>query len=274
MSDNEENDSNTEKRELRAFEILEDRANNSNLSVSSPTVRQLLDRGDHSKCNKEVQTSVRSLNFTKMNTSTPQQNSMGPDYSYLDSSQECDPLDLTEHTVKGTNINNNERRDRFVKADQAILTENEKKYLENYTKTSGILEHANFDQSFDVEILTKRLEELESEIEKFRSENTKLVKLQREFESERQRFFKSKDDFIKKLNEEKKREEEKLAEERKKFIKDKMVFEKNARELRNKPNRAEREEVKKLKEQVRFSLLYFIAFGNVLLYMWILNLIL
>lgn len=254
MSDNEGNDSNTEKRELRAFEILEDRANNSNLSASSPTVRQLLERGDHAKCNKEVQTSgiVRSLNFNKMDTSTPQQNPNDPNYSYLDSSQECDPLDLTENAVKETNINNGKRRDRFIKTDQAILTENEKKYLENYTKTSGIVEHLQLDQSFDTEILTKRLEELEIEIEKFRTENTKLVKLQREFESERQRFFKSKDDFIKKLDEEKKREDEKLADERKKLNKEKMVFEKNARELRNKPNRAEREEIKKLKEQVCF----------------------
>jgi len=48
-----------------------------------------------------------------------------------------------------------------------------------------------------------------------------------------------------------------LAEERKKFIREKVLFEKNARELRNKPNRQEREEIKKLKEQVGLMLLTF-----------------
>jgi len=47
-----------------------------------------------------------------------------------------------------------------------------------------------------------------------------------------------------------------LAEERKKFIREKVLFEKNARELRNKPNRQEREEIKKLKEQVGFNIVY------------------
>jgi len=60
-----------------------------------------------------------------------------------------------------------------------------------------------------------------------------------------------------KLNDEKKKQEEMLAEERKKFIKEKVLFEKNTRELRNKPNRQEREEIKKLKEQVSFNIVYF-----------------
>lgn len=249
---NEEN--NKEQRELRAFEILEERANNSNLTASSPTVCQLLEKGHISKRDKEVQASglVRSLNFDKINTSTPQRNTNISDDSYSDSSQECDPLDLSENVVKNNCLNVNERKNKYLKADPVKLTENEKKYLENYTKSSGIMKHIDIDQSFDTEVLSKRLEELESEIETFRAENTKLMKLQREFEAERQKFFNSKEDFIKKLNEEKKNEVEKLAEERKKFLKEKSLFEKNARELRNKPNRQEREEIKNLKEQVWF----------------------
>lgn len=253
-SDNGENYNNTEQRELRAFEILEERANNSDLNASSPTVCQLLERGQSSKSNKEVPASrlVRSLNFDRINSSTPRQNVDDSDDSYSDSSQECDPLDLTEgaHKMQDEKVNYNKKDDNKKKVDTVTLTENEKKYLENYSKTSEIIKHLDFDQSFDTEILSKRLEELETEIETFRLENTKLMKLQREFEVERQKFFKGKEDFLKKLNDEKKKQEEILAEERKKFIREKVLFEKNTRELRNKPNRQEREEIKKLKEQL------------------------
>lgn len=249
LSENEDSYNNKEQKELLAFEILEDRANNSNLTASSPTVCKLLEKSQRSNCNNKVQASglVRSLNFERINTSTPCHNTNDSEDSHSDFSQECDPLDLTED-IKSAKINKKDNN--FSKDDQIILTENEKKYLENYAKTSGIMKHINFEQSFDTEILSKRLEELEYEIETFRAENTKLMKLQREFETERQKFFKSKDDFMKKLNDVKTKEEEKLAEERKKFMKDKILFEKNARELRNKPNRQEREEIKKLKEQV------------------------
>lgn len=244
---------------MRAFELLEERANNSNFDASSPTVCQLLEKGQPSKSNKEIQGSrlARSLNFDKINTSTPQRNSNDSADSYSDSSQECDPLDLTEDCVKYRNINKNAKQNKRSKANEVMLTENEKKYLENYTQTNEIVKHINFEQSFDTEILCKRLEELELEIETFRAENAKLMKLQREFELERQKFFKSKDEFIKKMNEEKKREEEMMLEERKKFTKEKTLFEKNARELRNKPNRQEREEIKQLKEQVSHSSIQF-----------------
>lgn len=258
MADDGEKNNNSEQRELRAFEILEERANNSDLNASSPTVCQLLERGRSSKSNKEVPASrlVRSLNFDQINSSTPRQNIDDSDDSYSDSSQECDPLDLTEDVRKDTNLNGNKKNSNKNEVNSVILTENESKYLENYSKTSGIMKQVDFDQSFDTELLSKRLEELESEIETFRSENTKLMKLQREFEVERQKFFKSKEDFLKKLNDEKKKEEEMLAEERKKFMREKVLFEKNARELRNKPNRQEREEIKKLKEQVGFNTVY------------------
>lgn len=230
------------------------------MTASSPTVCQLLEKGHLSKREKEVQASglVRSLNFDKINTSTPLRNANNSDDSYSDFSQECNPLDLSENIEEKTNFKVYEKKNKYLKNDPVILTENEKKYLENYIKSSGIMKHNNFDQSFDTEVLSRRLEELESEIETFRAENTKLMKLQKEFEAERQKFFKSKDEFIKKLNEEKKNEEEKLAEERKKFIKEKVLFEKNAKELRNKPNRLEREEIKKLKEQVSLYLIYVI----------------
>jgi len=258
LPDDGEKPDNTELRELRAFEILEERAKNSNLNASSPTVCQLLERGQSSKSNKEIPASrlVRSLNFDRINSSTPRQNVNDSDDSYSDSSQECDPLDLTEDVPNDTNLNGIKKNNNKNEVNSVILTENEKKYLENYSKTSGIMKHIDFDQSFDTEILSKRLEELESEIETFRLENTKLMKLQREFEVERQKFFKSKENFLKKLNDEKKKDEEMLAEERKKFIREKVLFEKNARELRNKPNRQEREEIKKLKEQVGFNVVY------------------
>lgn len=259
--ENEDNTNNKEQKELRAFEILEDRANNSNLTASSPTVCQLLESGHQSKSNKKVQSGiVRSLNFDRINTSTPQHNSNSSD-NYSNSSQEFDPIDLTEN-IKNKKTNDNEKNIYNNKADPIILTENEKQYLDNYTKTSGIMKHIDFEQSFDMELLSKRLEELECEIETFRAENTKLMKLQREFETERQKFFKSKDDFIKNLNDVKIKEEEKLAEERKKFMKEKFLFEKNAKDLRNKPNRQEREEIKKLKEQV----CYFYELGYNLYY--------
>lgn len=260
VPDNIESDNYKEQQSLRAFEILEEHANNSNLNASSPTVCQLLERDQKFKCNEELQASklVRSLNFDGLNTSTPQKNFNDSDDAYSDSSEECDPLDLIEHTTTNTNLNENSEQNNHKKPHQVVLTENEKKYLENFTKTSEIIKQIDFDQSFDTEILSKRLEDLESEIETFRSENSKLVKLQKEFEIERQTFFKYKESFIKKMNEEKKLEEEKLVEEKKKFLKEKVLFEKNSRELRNKPNRQEREEIKKLKEQVFYFIYYLI----------------
>lgn len=260
VPDNIENENNKEQQELRAFEILEERANNSNLNASSPTVCQLLERNPKFKGNKKVPASksVRFLNFDRLNASTPQKMFNDSDDAYSESSEECDPLDLTEHSTKNTNLTENSEQNNYKKPDQVVLTENEKKYLENYTKTSDIIKQIDFDQSFDPEILSKRLEELESEIETFRSENSKLVKLQKEFEVERQKFFKYKENFIKKMNEDKKIEEEKLVEEKKKFLKEKMLFEKNSRDLRNKPNRQEREEIKKLKEQVFFIYIFYL----------------
>lgn len=260
LSNNEENHNSHEQSELRAFEILEERAKNSNLNASSPTVCQLLEKGrSKNKDNKKVRSLdiVRSLNFNGMNSSTPQRNSKDSEDSYSDSSQECDPLDLTENLIKDSNKNGKTKHINSTKAEQVILTENEKKYLNNYTKESGLVKNINLDQSFDTELLSKRLEQLESEIETFRAENKKLIKLQREFETERQQFFKNKDDFVKKMDEAKKKEEDKLAEERKKFLKEKMLFEKNARELRNKPNREEREEIKKLNKLVCFIVFVF-----------------
>lgn len=244
---------------MRAFELLEERANNSNFDASSPTVCQLLEKGQPSNNNKKIQGPrlSRSLNFDKINTSTPQRNYDDYPDSYSNSSQECDPLGLAEDGVKYMNINENAKQNNCKKPNQVMLTENENKYLDNYTKTSEIVKNVNFEQSFDTEILCKRLEELESEIETFRAENTKLMKLQREFEVERQKFFKSKDEFIKKMNEEKKREEEMMLEERKKFMKEKSLFEKNARDLKNKPNRQEREEIKQLQKQVSYSFTQF-----------------
>jgi len=132
-SDNGEKYNNTEQRELRAFEILEERANNSDLNASSPTVCELLKRGHSSKSNRELPASrlVRSLNFDKINSSTPRQNVDDSDDSYSDSSQECDPLDLTEDALKDKNLNGNKKDNNRKKIDTVILTDNEKKYLEN-----------------------------------------------------------------------------------------------------------------------------------------------
>ncbi|XP_050429678.1 centromere protein J isoform X2 [Adelges cooleyi] len=240
-----------EQKELQAFEILEERANESNFNASSPSVHQLLEGAVNLNCNKETQStrSARSLNFNQVNTSTPNKLLKGSDDAYSDCSQECDPLDLTEENKKDMFSKNIKRQQTFTKSNQPKLTENEKKYLENYTSTNPVI-NPNLEQSFNTELLTKRLEELESEIETFRVENAKLAKLQREFQIERKQFYKSKDDLIKKHNDERKVNEDKLAEEKKKFAKEKANFEKNARELRNKPNKQEREEIKILKEQL------------------------
>ncbi|XP_050531959.1 centromere protein J isoform X2 [Daktulosphaira vitifoliae] len=241
-----------EQKELHAFEILEERANDSNFNAASPSVHQLLQGTSNFNSNKEVQVTgtARSLNFNQVNTSTPNRQLKDSDDEYSDSSQEYDPLDLIEVNKKCIYSDGIQNTKSTNKNNQPQLTEDEKKYLDNFTLSKPVKNDYNFEQSFDTEILAKRLVQLESEIETFRTENAKLAKLQQDFEVERKKFFKSKDDFLKKIDEEKKNNEEKLAEEKKKFAKEKAIFEKNSRELKNRPTRQEREEIKTLKEQL------------------------
>lgn len=97
------------------------------------------------------------------------------------------------------------------------------------------------------EILTQKLEELEKEIERFRSENGKVTKLRRDLEIEQREFQKEKRKLIAELENERAELYAEIEEERKKLAKEKMVFEKYTKELRNKPTKQERTEISNLK---------------------------
>lgn len=126
---------------------------------------------------------------------------------------------------------------------------------QNQTDTGGTTQSKSDSEIvFKSSLLRTRLEQLEKEIEIFRQENTTLHKKQKRHAEEVQKLNKEKNEFKKKMQEEKEKMESFLQEERKKLNKEKSVFEKYCKDLRNQPTKQEREEIRALKQQVRYVL--------------------
>ncbi|XP_056320889.1 centromere protein J [Danio aesculapii] len=98
--------------------------------------------------------------------------------------------------------------------------------------------------------LSERLVELETEIERFKSENAALARLKQENQDTRENLKKDKADFEKKRIEETAKWEEYKREENKKLQREKKLFEKHAATVRARPDKQERDEIQALKQQL------------------------
>ncbi|XP_047409573.1 centromere protein J isoform X2 [Sciurus carolinensis] len=100
------------------------------------------------------------------------------------------------------------------------------------------------------QVLREKVNELETEIEKFKAENTSLAKLRIERESALEKLRKEIADFEQQKAKELARIEEFKKEEMRKLQKERKVFEKYTTAARTFPDKKEREEIQALKQQV------------------------
>ncbi|XP_040596609.1 centromere protein J [Mesocricetus auratus] len=100
------------------------------------------------------------------------------------------------------------------------------------------------------QVLREKVVELESEIEKFKAENTSLAKLRIERESALEKLRKEIADFEQQKARELARIEEYKKEETRKLHKERKVFEKYTAAARTFPDKKEREEIQALKQQI------------------------
>ncbi|XP_028643262.1 centromere protein J isoform X2 [Grammomys surdaster] len=100
------------------------------------------------------------------------------------------------------------------------------------------------------QVLREKVIELESEIEKFKAENTSLAKLRIERESALEKLRKEIADFEQQKARELARIEEYRKEETRKLQKERKVFEKYTAAARTFPDKKEREEIQALKQQI------------------------
>ncbi|GFN76839.1 centromere protein j [Plakobranchus ocellatus] len=100
-------------------------------------------------------------------------------------------------------------------------------------------------------ILREKLKELDSEIERFRSENSNLEKLRREREEGLAKLKQEIENFQREKENELKRLEEFKAEEMKKLKRERKLFESYQKKLRSMPDKKEREEIENLKMQLQ-----------------------
>ncbi|XP_008822575.1 centromere protein J isoform X2 [Nannospalax galili] len=100
------------------------------------------------------------------------------------------------------------------------------------------------------QVLRGKVIELETEIEKFKAENTSLAKLRIERESALEKLRKEIADFEQQKAKELARIEEYKKEEMKKLQKERKVFEKYTAAARTFPDKKEREEIQALKQQI------------------------
>ncbi|XP_043105078.1 centromere protein J [Puntigrus tetrazona] len=99
-------------------------------------------------------------------------------------------------------------------------------------------------------LLRERLVELETEIERFKSENAALAKLKQENQDTQDNLKKEKADFEKKRMEDIAKWEEFKREEHKKLQRERKLFEKHAATVRARPDKQERDEIQALKLQL------------------------
>ncbi|KAL7881326.1 hypothetical protein AOLI_G00081740 [Acnodon oligacanthus] len=99
-------------------------------------------------------------------------------------------------------------------------------------------------------LLRERLVELETEIERFKTENAALSRLRQENEGIRENLRKERAEFQQKMADDLAKWEEFKREENKKLLRDKKLFEKHAAAVRARPDKQERDEIQSLKQQL------------------------
>ncbi|XP_036055490.1 centromere protein J [Onychomys torridus] len=122
-------------------------------------------------------------------------------------------------------------------------------YLENEPKLNMSQDQPPGD-SVRSQVLREKVIELESEIEKFKAENTSLAKLRIERESALEKLRRDIADFEQQKARELARIEEYRKEETRKLQKERRVFEKYTAAARTFPDKKEREEIQALKQQI------------------------
>ncbi|KAI4883299.1 hypothetical protein NFI96_024400 [Prochilodus magdalenae] len=99
-------------------------------------------------------------------------------------------------------------------------------------------------------LLRERLVELETEIERFKTENAVLSRIRKENEDVKENLRKEKAEFQQKMADELAKWEEFKREENRKLQRDKKLFEKHAATVRARPDKQERDEIQSLKQQL------------------------
>lgn len=99
-------------------------------------------------------------------------------------------------------------------------------------------------------LLRSRLQELEQEIEAFKLETSIVNRLRRSYDDEYKKFLTEKEEFLKKIRQERQKEIELFVEEKKKFHREKMIFDRCVKGTKNMPSKVERAEIVKLKSEV------------------------
>ncbi|KAL6485207.1 hypothetical protein MHYP_G00072520 [Metynnis hypsauchen] len=99
-------------------------------------------------------------------------------------------------------------------------------------------------------LLRERLVELETEIERFKTENAALSRLRQENEGVRENLRKERAEFQQKMADDLAKWEEFKREENRKLQRDKKLFEKHAAAIRARPDKQERDEIQSLKQQL------------------------
>ncbi|XP_054979166.1 centromere protein J isoform X2 [Sorex araneus] len=122
-------------------------------------------------------------------------------------------------------------------------------HLGNESKLNQSQDHPS-GESARSQVLREKVSELETEIEKFKAENTTLVKLRIEQESSLEKLRKEITDFEQHKAKELAQIEELKKEEIRKLQKERKVFEKYTTATRAFPDKKEREEIQALKQQI------------------------
>lgn len=239
MNRNENDDS----KELLIFETLEKRAMNSSFSSTNSSIVRMLSSTPQKVSPKKQFKPVIVEEFTENQTADSEfierliyqnlhQNSDNIGL-LLDNLQNYRGISPTTSVSSCSSVNSDEVCGKQTQ-DVGTNTENEN----------------NNETMLEKELLAQKLEELEGEIERFRFENNKVAQLRRNLEIEQREFERERKKLTAQLENERKELHFEIGEERKKLAKDKMVFEKYTRELKNKPNKQERNEISNLKIEI------------------------
>ncbi|XP_065159120.1 centromere protein J [Atheta coriaria] len=256
-------------KELRVFEQLEEKAMNSSFCSTNSSVMELLastpNRITKGKVPsfETIQENCNNMNRVQVQAdihNLPNKISTGTQNSYSDfdndtlqskNSSNAKKMLIYPHEIQQSNdtlVQNDYSDESSINSDDFDHTTAnivpEILVRQNAATMTDPIDTVNED------LLKVKLKELETEILSFRSENKKVEKLKSDLERQRSDIIKSKKSLEKEYNSKREELECEFDEERKKLNKEKQVFEKYSKEIQNKPNRKEREEISNLKAEL------------------------
>lgn len=125
-------------------------------------------------------------------------------------------------------------------------------YSSNNYSTS-IRNETFYDENDLQSLLQTRILQLETEIDAFRTENAQMIKLRNDYEKEYKKFCEEKLQLLSKIRAEHLKGVKELEEEKKKFRTEQAAFEKYVKEIKSRPIKQEKEEIRLLKEEVNLN---------------------